>query len=1428
MSAAPRRAAAFGLVLLALGGGLAAALGGPSAPAAAPSAWDACPAGAPLREHRVTALPVPVSYNHWGDFDPHGRILVPDEDREEALAQVAGNLRAAGLAGLAGAVEALQAALAGGDVVAAAAAVQREAAQAVAEWNANPEAKQPRDSVLERADAGARFDVSPLVRPYVARARLGECVVLRLLNALPEPVGLHVHAAAARPGQGMALGAQEPDLALPGQRRDVVVHLPDLPGMEGAHLVHSHADARHQTKHGLFGALVAEPADATWLAPDGSGATPGPDAIVARPGGSDFREHVVFYHDEAELFDHLLRPLPTVAKGGEYGPGSKAINLRAEPFMDRFGHVDALHADGLLPRPHDKSLAYSSYAYGDPGTFMPRAYVGDPTKFRVLNVGPAQHHVHHLHGGGVRWRAQPLAEDTQFDHGGMKHNPVNRSTSERVDVQNLGPGESFTAEIEGGAGGVQRAAGDFLVHCHVVEHYMAGMWLLWRVFDTRQEDLAELPDRAGRVPRAVTSLGLLGRAMPDGRVLDAASVRGWVEAQLPPRGVPDEGDAGAWDWALVETGRGPLYLGEPRGDRSWPNHQETAPGERPALRFNPLDGRLAYPFLTPHLGKRPPFAPAHGPAPHLGEEVDAARPDGLCPPSARRLSYSLVALQAPVRLHEDHVDPRGQVFVHAHDKDDVLAGRKEAKSLVVRANQGDCVDVLLTSLLAETPASPSKVNVHTHLVQFDVQASDGVIAGYHYEQSVRPASTTGGALLAPAAQGDAAVRMENAGRLRPGAHVGVGLTEPHAEVRRVVAVDGDVVRLDGPLARAHAAGERAGPEFVRYRWYADVELGTVYWHDHVDGLHSWRHGLFGTLVVEPAGSQWCDPKRPPANLTSCGGAWTLLEGHVADVVAADAPLDPTRTFREIVLQFQDRACSHATLCSPGRQFPVPPNRAFEPATFNLRSEPLGRRDLAHPFASWAGGQGDPATDALEAYAGDPVVARLVYAGQSMTRGVGTFAVTGHRFRAEPFDPASPVVDALSFGISGQHNLHLECGAGGCGGLAGDHLYHVTQPEALDRGAWGLLRVHDAPRADLAPLPGRATPAAPAPLPEGPVRRYDVVALQATVTLNARAGLAAPLKIFALASEEAAIRAGTLRPSPLVLRALPGEVVEVSLTNRLAEPVSLHAGLLRPLAASDVGMAIGTGPGGLVAPGATGTYRWHADAGDGVVRLDSRARHLGAFGVPVSQASEGLHGALVVEPAGSAFSPATGPHADLVLADGRRVREHVLLYASTDGQFASSTMPYLPMPQGLTYVNYRTEPLAGRVGPGDVHHCQVDARFTDCGFDLLRAEARSPVHALAFRDPPETPLLDARQGEGLVLRVVGAAGDPLQVHAVDGHWWNATRALVSAQTVGTGEAFDHWIWTVGAGGPGDYLWGTHRDPFLEAGAWGVLRVRGAQP
>src|ERR687885_1918819 len=114
-----------------------------------------------------------------------------------------------------------------------------------------------------------------------------------------------------------------------------------------------------------------------------------------------------------------------------------------------------------------------------------------------MHAGSEAFHVYHLHGGSIRWRLNPHADKT-YDYaetGLDKHPKKVGSPSSRLDSQTIGPGESYDLEIEGGAGGLQQGAGEFLFHCHIAKHYVGGMWAFWRVFDTLQPDLAPLPDR---------------------------------------------------------------------------------------------------------------------------------------------------------------------------------------------------------------------------------------------------------------------------------------------------------------------------------------------------------------------------------------------------------------------------------------------------------------------------------------------------------------------------------------------------------------------------------------------------------------------------------------------------------------------------------------------------------------------------------------------------------------------------------------------------------------------------------------------------------------------------------------------------------------------------------------------------------------------
>src|SRR5690606_10635649 len=317
----------------------------------------------------------------------------------------------------------------------------------------------------------------------------------------------------------------------------------------------------------------------------------------------------------------------------------------------------------------------------------------------------------------------------------------------------------------------------------------------------------------------------------------------------------------------------PLYMGEPDyGDtgnnelRSWENYRSDTPGQRHPILFNPKNGRPAFPMLQPHLGYRPPFAPnEHSGAPWLGEDASAKRPDGLCPASAPVRTYNITAISVDIQVTDRELDQGGMIFVLNEDKQAVLSGAKAPEPLTIRSNVGDCVAITLTNEIdnAERTAlglkQMVKTNMHTHFVQFDPLASDGVITGLSFEQSVYTSQRENRELVS--VNSSDTITVTQVDRLRPGIAIAVGAGTPNIEIRTIESVDPATNRItfDRPLDKSHQAGDPVSVEFVQYRWFSDVDSGTVFWHDHVDGIMSWAHGLFGAHIIEPPGSTYHDP-----------------------------------------------------------------------------------------------------------------------------------------------------------------------------------------------------------------------------------------------------------------------------------------------------------------------------------------------------------------------------------------------------------------------------------------------------------------------------------------------------------------------------------------------------------------------------------------
>src|SRR6185503_3498261 len=87
------------------------------------------------------------------------------------------------------------------------------------------------------------------------------------------------------------------------------------------------------------------------------------------------------------------------------------------------------------------------------------------------------------------------------------------------------------------------------------------------------------------------------------------------------------------------------------------------------------------------------------------------------------------------------------------------------------------------------------------------------------------------------------------------------------------------------------------------------------------------------------------------------------------------------------------------------------------------------------------------------------------------------------------------------------------------------------------------------------------------------------------------------------------------------------------------------------------------------------------------------------------------------------------------------------------------------------------------------------------------------------------------GDPVVFRVAVGASDQFHAFSVGGHGFPvepdiAGSSLLASRTIGAAEVLS--VWPVGgAGGAaryrGDYVYGDARQPFQEAGMWGIFRV-----
>ena len=1465
-----------------------------------------CPKTAPVRQYDVSAINVEITLNQWLDFYP-GYMYALTEDVPNVREEEAKNAEA-------------------------------------------------REKEGHHDPGGVKNGIQgQWIQPLVIRGNQGDCVKITLRNQLEfgEEVSLHVNGSdmvMSRTGQPAT--TTNPDSVAAGPSEDCeencvgesiemewYIH-PDT--QEGGRQFHTYSNDRELTVMGLFGVFVVEPRGSEYYDPLGTGPAvknkSGWQTMIKNGTGPDFREFVLIYH---EVGDEAFRP---VNKHGDflpqrdpltdaYRPGARALNYRSEPFG-----INNMHVQHEYFGFEDESMAYSSYTFGDAAPTIPRSYLGDPAKFRIVHGGSEVFHSHHPHGGSIRWQRSPRATQmpvwTTGQNGPVKY-PVIRTKSDRVDVEVIGPSEALDLETECGSGLCQWLAGDFLFHCHVAHHYVAGMWGYWRVYNTLQipgmqndvmAPLRELPDRVGRIHKPVTSDRLVGttvnwfgsqfKIVGSGKSnwkADPAvvTIQDWVSMQLSNPGKPghkdDElGQLKAYDATVVDwVWDGHRAMSEKEaaiGDnpKYRPEWQGYEPGKRRAIWFEPSTGKVAWPWLTPHFGKRAPFSNDHNPAPWLEmirlnddgtRSVGPAEPGengnwSLCPDRAGSQDYNIHFIKLPIELASAQgneppiVDPNGLLYVVHEEEADVRADNDKKFPLVVRANVYDCIDWTLTSEWLDddfTNFQSSKINTHFHFFQFDNQASDGVISGMSYEQSMRPftqfTKDTDKGLPVPmnakvtkvAKTGDTTVHVTNAEQYHVGIPVLVGADNVTGkEVLRIVEIGEKTLTFDEPLKHEHPVGDIVTVEYVRQRFWVDADVGSVFWHDHAFGGTTWPHGAVGTMIAEPFGSTWHDPQTGNP----------IRTGPVADIHATErVGHDVAGSFRELMVHVMDTVPHTVNVVTAGNppgqpvevaleagrtvSFQMPPNDLIKmtPMPFlnggthtsggalNFRAEPFAQRLANNPdpsqlFSSRV--HGDPSTVTLRAYLGDAMVFRLLDVTMNESN---VFTISGHTFWSERYAEEANRKNALHVGIAERYDLVI-AEAGGPRHQPGDYMFFNGRNSKFSEGSWGIIRVLDEPVSDLKPLPnaayGREGMPARLPVcpPDAPVKHFNVVAMDhpgmsfnpnapetIEVDFERKIELRNPeAKIYVLEDDVKTV-SGNAQPMPLTLRANVGDCLVVKLTNALKKgQASFSAFGLAFDPKDSQGVNLGNNPGDqTVAPGKSRTYTYYADPfnGEGQTLVWD-------WGNVAVNPRNGLFGGIIVGPRGSTYrDPKTGKDvalknrwiADVVIDrtipgnEGRENYRDAALYFQDEDNVIGTS--FMPYVQNV----------AGLTGVN--YRAEPYLYREEAGCSLGRVF--QPCEVDNPQDPI-TPIIEAHAGDKVRLHVFGASSEQNGMFTVEKHEWPIEPFLPGADMISTvefagSEGLD--VFLPSAGGKwalaGDYVWSNGRLPYSQSGQWGYLRV-----
>jgi hypothetical protein len=517
-----------------------------------------------------------------------------------------------------------------------------------------------------------------------------------------------------------------------------------------------------------------------------------------------------------------------------------------------------------------------------------------------------------------------------------------------------------------------------------------------------------------------------------------------------------------------------------------------------------------------------------------------------------------------------------------------------------------------------------------------------------------------------------------------------------------------------------------------------------------------------------------------------------------------------------------------------------------------------------------------------------------------------FSVNGVKWLFEPSEPNSGYRGSQMMGISEHFEFiipQLIKNPRPVGGSV-DRLWRAgSSTDDGWNGLWGILRAYSGLRNDLIALPenpngtsgldpgavgayGFSCPA------NAPVRTFDVSAVAASAALpngrlvyNSRTDgsfgpLFDPTSILYVRSGDLDT-AGKLklsqstRPEPLILRALAGDCIKLTLRNKLPATLteldgyntlpmavegfnandirpSNRVGLQPQMLYYDVsrfdGTRVGRNLDQTVAPGQFKTYEWYA--GDVTINpsgsVTATPIEFGGLNLissdPIEHASKGAFGALIIEPQGgfiNEFDPTRRAMATISGGSEGTFREFVVLLQNDVNMRTDNDLPFPSDPgchfneptpptgkgwpvenlgcvedsedSGQKAINYRTEPLWKRMQ----HAPDEPFSLTDDFHDWWDVLSNTKVGG-----EPVTPIFQAAPGTKVRFRVLMPGGHSRNiVFALHGHEWAREPYINNSTRLGS-NGFSFWEGARMGHGPTN-----HFDVLLRYGAGGAFVIPG---